>query len=152
MEQGTINTLVKSVAIVGGLVGVAFVIKKIVNKAIEKKEKARADALAAELGTATNAAVQQEGDAAGAYNPSSHVQQIDEYILGGNIVDYPDEILALFNSLTDAKLRKLADAWKKKYGRTLWYDLDDEWDSCGFWGFSDCYVPHKNRLSSVGRA
>ena len=152
MEQGTINTVVKSVAIVGGLVAVAFVIKKLINKAVEKKNKVREDALAAELGQANNTAAQQEDDAAKGYNPSTHVQQIDEYILGINVFDYPDEIMALFNTLTDAQLRKLADAWKSKYGRTLWYDLDDEADSCGFWGFSDCYVPHKNRLASVGRA
>ena len=92
MEQGTVNTLVKSVAIVGGLVAVAFVIKKLVNKAVDKRNKVREDALAAELGTANNAASQQEGDAAAGYNPSTHVQQIDEYILGINVFDYHVEI------------------------------------------------------------
>ena len=149
-NQGTINTLVKSVAIVGGLIAVAFVVKALVKKAKDKKAKKQEDALAAELGQATNTATQQEIDAAKGYNPSSHVQQLAEYLLGGNFFEYDDEVNSLFNSLTDAQLAKVADAWKKKYGRTLWYDLDDELDRC--WWLADCYKVPKNRLASIGKS
>lgn len=152
MESKTKQNLIKGAAVVVILGTVAIVVKNIVSKIIGKREKAREDELAMSLGQTQTSQQQQEQAASSSYNPSADVAQIAKYILGANVSDYPTQISSIFNRLTDAELGKLADAWKKKYGRTLYYDLDDEWDSCGSWGFSDCYVPHKGRLAKIGKS
>ena len=143
------SKIIKAAALIGGVAVLAIIAKLLVKKAIEKKEKARLNAIAIELGETQTAQQTTESAAAQSYNPTQHIEQLDEWILGGNFMYYPKEIITLFNSLTDAKLRKLATAWNEKFGRTLHYDLDDELDACGFF-FSDCYIPHKARLESIG--
>ena len=51
---------------------------------------------------------------------------------------------------SERDVKKLADAWKNKYKRSLYSDLDDEWDSCGTWGFTNCYESSMKRLSKLG--
>jgi hypothetical protein len=152
MESGTKQTLIKGTVIVVILGTIALLTKNIVSKIIRKREKAREDELNISLGQTQTSQEQQEEAASSSYSPTADVGQIAKYILGANFSDYPDQISSIFNRLTDAELGKLADAWKKKYGRTLYYDLDDEWDSCGAWGFSDCYVAHKGRLAKIGKS
>ena len=51
-------------------------------------------------------------------------------------------------SLTDAKLKKMAIAYKKKNGGTsLFVALDDEWNDVLA---GNVYEPSMNRLSSLG--
>ncbi len=152
MEIGTKQTLIKGAAVAVILGTIALLAKNIVSKIIRKKEKLRKDELSVSLGQTQTSQEQQEQAASSSYNPTANVTQIGKYILGANVHDYPSQISTIFNRLTDAELGKLADAWKKKHGRTLYYDLDDEWDSCGTWGFSDCYIPHKGRLAKIGKS
>ena len=144
--------IIKASAVVVILTSIGFLAKKIIQDSMKKRQKAREDELNISLGQTQTSQQQQEEAASSSYNPTADVTQIGKYILGANFSDYPDQISSIFNRLTDAELGKLADAWKKKHGRTLYYDLDDEWDSCGSWGFSDCYVPHKGRLAKIGKS
>jgi cell division protein YceG involved in septum cleavage len=143
------RTLIIGGSVLVGAVGLFFVGRTIIRKINAKKGKERAEKLKQELGQTQTQQQQTEQQASSSYKPASHIKLLEGYILGGNVMYYPDEINGLINSLTDAKVKKLADAWKSKHKRTLYKDLDDEWDSCGF--FSNCYETAMNRLKSLGK-
>jgi hypothetical protein len=129
---------------------VAYVMKLVIDKAKKKKILKTQELLKAQSSD-ENVATQQENAQASSYNPSGDLKLLADYIVGANLFVYKQEVNAVIFKLTDAQLKKLADAWKKKYGESLYYSLDDELDGCGTWGFSNCYASAMARLSKVGK-
>ena len=134
--------------LVGGFV--LFIVSKKIIKSIQKnKDKKEEDTRKENEQGMSNEQAQTETSEADSYNPASDLATFETYVHGGNIVPKPYKIDALFNKLTNAKLRKLNTAHKNKHGDSLWTHLDDEMDNCG-WTFNDCYVESKRRLRNAG--
>ena len=149
MEQGTKRTLIIGASILIGATALTFIIKAIVNKIKAKKEAERQELLEEEI-TGGGSTTQENIEAQQSYNPSSDLDLIASYIVGANLMVYPDEVNGIIMKLNNADLKKLAEAWKKKYnGQSLYYWLDDEWDGCGTWGWDNCYDSSMKRLSSL---
>lgn len=149
MEQGTKRTLIIGASILIGATALTFIIKAIVNKIKAKKEAERQELLEEEI-TGGGSTTQENIESAQSYNPASDVNLISSYIVGANLMVYPDEVNGIIMKLNNADLKKLAEAWKKKYnGQSLYYWLDDEWDGCGTWGWDNCYDSSMKRLSSL---
>ena len=145
----------KKTIIVGSVVLVvmgvtAYVIKKMVEKSKAKKLIKTQELLKAQS-TDENVAVKQENAQVGSYNPSGDLKLMQDYIVGANFYDYKTQVNAIVFKLTDAQLKKLADAWKKAQGESLYYSLDDEWDACGTWSLGNCYESAMARLSKLGK-
>lgn len=153
MQDSTKQTIVIGASVLIASVGLFFIAKAIVGRIKSKKDNERNALLEEEIQNNGGSAEQQqlESQESKTYDPKSDVKFIGDKIIGGNIMYYPDEINSLIARLNDIEVKKLADAWKKKYGRSLYYDLDDEWDSCGNWGFSNCYQIAMTRLSNLGK-
>lgn len=129
---------------------VLFIVSKKIIKSIQKnKEDKQQETLQENQQGMSNEQAQTEQVEADSYNPASDLATFESYVHGGNIVPKPYKIDALFNKLTNARLRKLNDAHKRKHGDSLWTHLDDEMDNCG-WTFNDCYIESKRRLRSAG--
>lgn len=150
MEKKTKNTLIVGASVLIAFTGLFFISKVIVKKFKQRKEDERQDLLEEEI-TGTGSPNQENIEAQQSYNPASHIKLLEGYIVGANFMVYPNEVNGIIMKLNNADLKKLANAWKQKYnGETLYYWLDDEYDGCGTWGFSNCYASAMNRLSSLG--
>jgi hypothetical protein len=150
MEQGTKRTLIIGASILVGVTAITLVTRAIIKKIKDKKEAERQDLLEEEI--SGGGSTQQENiESQSSYNPLGDLKLIESYIVGVNLMVYPDEVNGIIMKLNNADLKKLADAWKKKYkGESLYYWLGDEYDGCGTWGFSNCYESSMRRLSSLG--
>lgn len=149
MQEKTKNTLIVGASILIAFTGLFFISKVIIDKFKQRKEDEREELLEQEIegGGSTN---QENIEAQQSYNPASDLRLLEGYIVGANIMVYPDEVNGIIMKLNNVDLKKLADAWKKKYnGESLYYWLDDEWDGCGTWGWDNCYSSAMNRLSSL---
>lgn len=150
MDAGLKKTLIIGGVVLATSVVLVVVGNNILKKVRLKREEERKKELEEEIKDTQNQQQQTlEQEQANSYNPSADMKLLEGWILGANIMVYPDEVNGLIKKLTDAKLRKLAGAWKTKHKRTLYFDLDDELDQCGWW-FDNCYESAMKRLSSLG--
>ena len=60
------------------------------------------------------------------YSPTDHVKQIGDMVYGNNFWQYTDEVNAIVIPLSDERTRKLALAYKQKYGISLYANLTGE--------------------------
>jgi len=148
MKDSTKNTLIVGASVLVASLGLFFIGRAIIKKIQAKKDAERENLLQEDIEGGQSEEQQQTEEATSTYNPTGDVNLISGYILGANLFVYPDEVNGIIAKLTNTDLKKLADAWKKKYGRSLYYDLDDEYDQCGW--YSNCYEASMNRLSSLG--
>jgi hypothetical protein len=151
MEDSTKRTLIIGSSLLIASVGLFFIAKAITNRVKGTKEDERSTQLEEEIENQGGSAEQQEIEAQQKYDPKSDIKFIADRILGLNWKGYPDDVNGLIMKLNNIEVKKLADAWKKKYKRTLYYDLDDELNQCGIWGVSNCYEISMTRLSNVGK-
>ena len=150
MEAGLKKTLVIGGVVLATTIVLVVVGNNILKKVRLKKEAERQKELEEEIKETSNQQQQTlEQQQATSYNPSADMKLLEGWILGANVIVYPEEVNGLIQKLTDSKLRKLAGAWKTKHKRTLYFDLDDEYDQCGWW-FDNCYESSMKRLSSLG--
>ena len=137
----TTKIILKGVAglvIVGGL----FLITRTILKKVKgKKEDDAEDKLIEDSTSAgANTSSQEQADD---YNPASDVKAIGDMIYGNNFYQYTDEVNAIITPKSDERLRKLASAYKKKYGISLYGNLTGE---CCY----NVYTSSENRLKSLG--
>lgn len=150
MNESTKNTLVVGASILIASTGLFLIGRAIVNRIKRRAEEKQQQLLEEEITQGGSTTQSQIEANTSTYNPTGDVNLISGYILGANLMYYPEEVNGIIMKLNNVDLKKLAEAWKKKYGRSLYYDLDDEWDSCGTWGWDNCYESSMNRLSNMG--
>jgi cell division protein YceG involved in septum cleavage len=145
----TTKTIVRGVVILVAIGGALFVTKMIINKVQAKNREKRQDEIDIELGNTETQQERIETDDASNYNPKADNDKIHGYIDGLNWYTYGNAINAIFNRLTDAEVKKLANYWKSKHnGESLYYWLDDELDNC--YSPVNCYDAPMKRLSNLG--
>jgi hypothetical protein len=150
MNEQTKNTLIVGASVLIASTGLFLIGRAIVNRIKRKADDRREQLLEEEISGGGGSTQSQIEENTSTYNPSGDVTLISDYILGANLMYYPDEVNGIIMKLNNTDVKKLAEAWKKKYGRSLYYDLDDEWDACGTWGWDNCYESSMNRLSNLG--
>jgi len=150
MQDSTKRTLIIGSSLLIASVGLFFIAKAITNRVKGTKEDERSTQLEEEIENQGGSAEQQEIEAQQKYDPKNDVKFIADKILGANLFTYRKEIDGLIMKLNDVQVKKLADAWKNKYKRSLYSDLDDEYDQCGYW-YSNCYEVSMKRLSNLGK-
>ena len=139
MKDTTQKTIVTGVSVLLITAGLFFVGRAILKKLQARKQDESATTFEDEQGSGTNQLTPQEEQEAKNYNPKVDVDYIYSKIAGWNYYTYETEVNSRIMSLTDAKLKKMAIAYKKKNGGTsLFVALDDEW--------GDVYRPSQNRL------
>lgn len=136
------KTIITGISILLVTTGVFFVSRSIINNLRRRKQ----DEVALndlDEGSGNTGLTSQEEQQAKNYNPTSDVNYIYSRVAGWNFVYYP-EINNKIASLTDAQVKKLADAYKKKNDNvSLYTALDDEW--------GNYYEYAMNRLSSLNK-
>ena len=137
----TTKIVLKGVAglvIVGGL----FLVARTIIKKVKKKKTDEAEDKLRETSTSVsaNTSSQEQSDN---YNPASDVKKIGDMIYGNNFYEYTEEVNAIIVPMSDARLRKLASAYKSKYGISLYKNLTGE---CCY----NVYTSSENRLKSLG--
>lgn len=141
-----LKTILIGAAILGGVIGVYFIGKGIKSKAEDKrKKKIKEDAGGGE----STAAEEAEIELATSYNPSSDVKSLAKQIVGMNAYCRTKGVNKIVMPLNTPELKKLNSAWKKKYNKSLYRYLDDEWDN-GVPNFANCYPEAMKKLSNVG--
>lgn len=146
----TTKIIIRGGAILVGGLTLVFVTKKLIVKGKKKREEKRNKQLQEDSQGMGNVQANNEEQQAETYNPASDLATFEGYVVGSNAKTYGGSVNRLFDKLTNAKLRVLNTAFKKKHKISMWQQLDDEWDVCGTWGFSDCYWASKKRLRSAG--
>lgn len=149
MNNKTKKTLIVGASILVAVTGLFFIGRATLNRIKRNSEDKRKKILEEEVSDSGTTQEQIE-ETKSTYNPSGDVEYIAGKILGANLYYYPTEINGIIMKLNNTDVKKLADAWKNKYKRSLYSDLDDEWDSCGTWGFTNCYESSMKRLSKLG--
>lgn len=136
------KTIITGISILLVTAGVFFVSRSIINNLRRRKQ----DEVALndlDEGSGSTGLTAQEEQQAKNYNPTSDVNYIYSRVANWNVFYYP-EINNKIASLTDAQVKKLADAYKKKNGNvSLYTALDDEW--------GNYYEYAMNRLSSLNK-
>lgn len=139
MNDTTQKTIVTGVSVLLITAGLFFVGRAILKKLQARKEDESATTFGNEQGSGTNQLTPQEVQQAKNYNPKADVDYIYSKIAGWNFSTYEGEVNGRIMSLTDAQLKKMAIAYKKKNGDiSLFVALDNEWE--------DMYRPSQNRL------
>ena len=115
----------KKMLIVSGSIILGSLIAVIVGKAIFKKVRKNREEKA-ENQLEEDVASGSSSEEADNYNPSSDVSTLGGYIYGDNFWTYEDEVDAIIIPMSDARLRKLSEAYKKKYGIGLYANLIGE--------------------------
>ena len=121
--KGNSKIIITGVVSLAAIIGGYFLFKISRGKAIAK----RAEKASAELAKIEAELPHELKESADDYNPSSHVSQIADMIYGDNFFVYPVEIDAIIMPLSDARTKKLSDAYKKAKGIGLYENLDGEW-------------------------
>lgn len=150
MQDSTKRTLIIGSSLLIASVGLFFIAKAITNRVKSRIEDERNTLLEEDIENEGGSAEQQEIEAQQSYDPKNDVKFIADKIIGANLFTYRKEIDGLIMRLNDIQVKKLADAWKKKYGRSLYSALDDEYDQCGYF-YSNCYEVSMRRLSRLGK-
>lgn len=150
--NNTTKNIIKVSAILLAVGGAVIITRRVIKRYNERKDAERKKELEIENQGGVNQNQIEIEQEQSTYNPSNDIKTISDKIIGANIIYYPKEIADIMMSKNDGDLKILANAWKKKYGRTLWKDLDDEWDSCGAWyyPFENCYKAPMDRLRRLG--
>lgn len=139
MKDTTQKTIFTGVSVLLITAGLFFVGRVIINKIQARKQDESATTFGDEQGSGTNQLTPQEEQQAKNYNPKADVDYIYSKIAGWNFSTYETEVNGRIMSLTDAQLKKMAIAYKKKNGGiSLFVALDNEWE--------DMYRPSQNRL------
>ena len=147
MTGNTQKTIVTGVSVLLLTAGLFFVGRTILNKLKARKQDESAGTLTDEQGSGTNQLTPQEEQEAKNYNPKADVDFIYSKISGWNYFNYGQQVNGRIMSLTDAKLKKMAQAYKVKNGGvSLYVALDDEWDDALA---GNVYEPSMNRLSNL---
>tara|TARA_R110001606_G_scaffold157449_1_gene300501 strand:+ start:319 stop:804 length:486 start_codon:yes stop_codon:yes gene_type:complete len=146
----TTKILVRGGAILFGGLILVFVTKKLIVKGKKKREEKRLEKLQEDSQGMGNEQANTESQQAETYNPASDLATFEGYVVDYNAKTYGASVNSLLDKLTNAKLKVLNTAFKKKHKISMWQQLDDEWDVCGTWGMSDCYWASKKRLRSAG--
>ena len=149
MTDSTKKTLITGTSILLITAGLFFVGRAILNKIQAKKEdEVASSGEQDEQGSGDTLLTPSEESEAKNYNPTADVNYIYSKIAGVNFFVYPTEVNGRIMSLTDAKLKKMAQAYKTKNGGvSLYVALDDEWNDVLA---GNVYEPSMNRLSSLG--
>ena len=100
-------------------------------------------------GGGSSAQEQIEIEQAKSYQPKNDAKLIRGYLDGYNLYEYSDEIMKIFNKLSNAKLKKLADYYKSTYKISLYKQMDDEYDLCGWTKSDNCYKLPMARLTNL---
>ena len=133
----TKDIVIKGGAIIVGALALALIGRTIVNSVVRKRKGKAEDKIDKDVESGASS------DDASNYNPSSDVSALGGYIYGNNFYTYEDEVDAIIIPKSDARLKKLATAYKKKYGISLYGNLTGE---C-------CYMMYEEseaRLKSLG--
>lgn len=146
MAKDSTNTIIKGVSILLITTGLFFVGRAILRRLQEKKQDELSSSAGDEGSGDTQLTPSEEAEAQ-KYNPANDVQYIYDKIGGWNLIAPYKEINSKIASLTDAKLKKLAQAYKAKYKITLYKQLDEEWDD---FDYGNLYESSMNRLVSLG--
>ena len=135
--ENTKDILIKGGAILLGVLALTLIGKTII-KSVQRKRVGKAeDKLQQDIASGSSSEVADN------YNPTADVNALGSYIYGNNFWTYEDEVDAIIIPMSDARLRKLASAYKKKYGISLYGNLTGE---C-------CYMMYEEseaRLKSLG--
>lgn len=152
MEQSTKRTLIIGSVILVGATAITLITRAIIKRINAKREEDRIKLLEEEIKNEGSSQQEQiENQQSKSYNPLSDIKLIESYIVGINYFTYGKEVNGIIMKLNNADLKKLADGWKKRHnGESLYYWLDDEFDGCGTFGYSNCYESSMKRLSSLG--
>jgi len=143
MTEKTTKTIVTSVSILLLTAGIFFISRAILkNLQAKKEDEIASSGEGDEEGSGDTLLTPSEEAEAKNYNPTADVNYIYSKIAGWNYYVYPKEVNGRIMSLTDAKLKKMAEAYKKKNGGvSLFVALDDEW--------GNEYEPSQNRLAQL---
>jgi hypothetical protein len=152
MDNALKNTLVLGGSVIIASVGLFFFGKTIMNQIRRKANDKETELLEDDgSGGGTSQQAQLEIEQAKQYNATSDAKLIRGYLDGYNYNSYGAEVSSIFNKLTDAKLKKLADFYKNKYKISLYKQMDDEWNICGWTLQTNCYEIPMKRLASLGK-
>lgn len=152
-DKPILNTLTLGGSVILASLGLYFFGKSILNQ-IKRKQNAKDNQHLDDGGGGGNSVSQQEQleiEQAKKYDPTSDAKTIRGYLDGWNFNSYGTEITELFNKLTNAKLIKLADKYKSMYNLSLYKQMDDETDACGYFFSDNCYDIPMKRLSALGK-
>ena len=149
-DNKIINTLTLAGSVILASVGLYFFGKAVMNKIRRRANDKETELIEGDGSSSQSQQEQLEQQQAKNYNPTSDAKTIRGYLNGYNYYCYGNEIMRIFNKLTNAKLKKLAEHYKKTYSISLWKQMDDEYNTCGYTWSSDGYVEPKQRLSSLG--
>jgi hypothetical protein len=143
MNEKTTKTIVTGVSILLLTAGVFFISRAILkNLQSRKEDEIAGSGEGNEEGSGDTLLTPTEEAEAKNYNPTADVNYIYSKIAGWNYYTYGKEVNQRIMSLTDAKLKKMAQAYKSKNGGvSLFVALEDEW--------GNEYEPSQNRLSQL---
>jgi hypothetical protein len=150
MDSKITNTLTLGGSVILASLGLFFLGKTIMNQIRRRANDRQNENLEGDGSSNQSAQEQLEIEQAKKYNATADAKAIRGYLDGWNLYSYNDEILKIFNKLTDAKLKKLAEEYKKKYKISLYKQMDDEYNNCGYTFMSNCYDIPMKRLSGLG--
>ena len=143
---------IKNILALGGIVTLTslglFFFGKSIMSGIRRRQQGKIDDQLSDDGGSSQQQ-QIEEQQAKAYNPSNDAKTIRGYLDGYNLYEYSDEIMKIINKLSDAKLKKLAEHYKKTYKISLYKQLDDEYDLCGWTKQDNCYKLPMARLTNL---
>lgn len=146
MKNDRTKLIVTSVSILLITTGLFFVGRAVLRRVQENKQDDLSDE-AGDTGSGDTQLTPSEEQEAKKYNPANDVKYIYDKIGGWNLLAPYKEINSKIASLTDAKLKKLAQAYKAKHKITLYKQLDEEWDDLDY---GNLYESSMNRLVSLG--
>ena len=143
---------IKNILALGGVavlssLGLFFFGKALMSGIRRRQQGKRDEQLNDEGGSSSQQQIEEEQ--AKAYNPSSDAKAIRGYLDGNNFYEYSEEIMKIFNKLSNAKLKKLAEHYKKTYKISLYKQMDEEWDLCGWTKQDNCYKLPMARLTNL---
>ena len=144
-----IKALIVGGVVIAGSVGLFFAGKAIVKKIQRNKAEKRKGKINDEIGVGESTPAEQaEEEASKKYNPSSDMKSLEAQIVGANTYCRTAQVNSIVMTLTNAELKILNTAWKKKYKMSLYRYLDEEYDNA--WFFENCYPEAMKRLSNLG--
>lgn len=146
MQEKTQKTIIVGFSVLLITAGLFFVSRAVLRRIQDKKEDELAGTAGDEGSGDTQLSPSEEAEAKN-YNPTNDVKYIYDKIGGWNFIAPYKEINSKIASLTDAKLKKLASAYKAKHKITLYRLLDEEWDD---FDYGNLYESSMNRLVSLG--
>jgi hypothetical protein len=149
-DKTLLNTLVLGGSVIIASFGLFLFGKTIMNQIKRRRDEKDENNIEGDEDSGESAQEQLEIQQAKNYNPFADAKAIRGYLDGYNVNSYNTEILAIINKLTNAKLKKLAEHYNKNYKISLYKQMDNEWNTCGYTFSSNCYDTPMKRLSGLG--